>query len=127
MRVILHTDASLTLRDFDQPDFVVESEAPDAHYSALPMFATSLGLCTFAVVAEYAKRFQADTADMEIDLDWDYVDDPYRIGNIDMVIRWPQVPEERLRSVERAATLCTIHNTLHHPPEISTRVVRSGE
>ncbi len=127
MRVILHTDTSLTLGEFDQPDFVVEAERDDVHYSALPMFATSLALCTFAVVAEYAKRFDADTGDMEIDVDWEYVPDPYRIGSIDLVIRWPEVPEERLQAVERAAKMCTIHNTLHHPPQIATRVVRSRE
>ena len=124
MDIVMHSDTSLTLRNFHQPDFAVDTEDPQAHFSALPMFAASLGLCTFSVIAEYASRFDAPTEDIEVDLDWDYVEDPYRIGSIDMEIRWPQVPESRLEAVERAAKRCTIHNTLHHPPQMSTRVVK---
>lgn len=122
MNIVMHSDTSITLRNFDQPDFDVKSEDAEAHFSALPMFAASLGLCTFSVIAEYAQRFDAPVENIEVDVDWEYVEDPFRIGSIDMVIRWPEVPEERLGAVERAAGQCTIHNTLHHPPEMTTSV-----
>lgn len=127
MRVLMHAETSLTLGDFAEPDFTVESESPATHFSALPMFATSLGLCTFAVVAEYAKRFDGQVDDLEIDVDWDYVDEPFRVGHIDLTIRWPSVPHERIEAVERAAKKCTIHNTLHHPPEIATQILGAND
>ena len=122
MQITLHSDRHLTLHSFESPEFEVESQSPDAHFSALPMFATSLGLCTYSVIAEYARRFDAPTDDIEIEVSWSYVEDPYRIGEIDMNIRWPSLPESRHNAVERAAAQCTIHNTLEHPPEIETQV-----
>ena len=124
---MLHTDTDITLNSFESPEFEVESESPDAHFSALPMFASSLGLCTYAVIAEYAQRFDTSAAEVEIDVSWNYVEDPYRIGEIDMTIRWPSLPESRQQAVERAAEQCTIHNTLEHPPPVETSVVIPAE
>ena len=122
MRIVLHSGTDITLTGFDEPGFEVESESPDAHFSALPMFAASLGLCTYSVIAEYARRFDAPTDEIDIDVTWNYVEDPYRIGEIDMEIRWPSLPESRQQAVERAAAQCTIHNTLVHPPSVETTV-----
>ena len=55
-------------------------------------------------------------------LAWSYVEDPFRIKKIDMEIDWPELPESRMGAAWRAAAMCTIHNTLAHPPEILTRV-----
>ena len=126
MLITLHSDNSITLGRFQEPDFQIESDSEDVHFSAIPMFATSLGLCTFSVIAEYARRFEADTASIEVDIDWSYEEDPFRMGQISMEIRWPELPEERLQAVERAASHCTIHNTLEHPPEMTTRVTRGA-
>lgn len=122
MKIVLDSPTSLTLRDFQNPDFEVESRDPEAHFSALPMFHVSLGLCTYSVVAEYGRRFDAPAEGLEVQMEWEYAEDPYRVGRIDMDIRWPGLPESRVQAVERAAAQCTIHNTLHHPPEMETRV-----
>lgn len=127
MLISLRSETSITLSQFREPDFQIESESDDVHFSAIPMFATSLGLCTYAVIAEYARRFDADATSIEVDVQWSYEEGPFRIGEIDMDIRWPELPEERLQAVERAASQCTIHNTLHHPPEMTTRVNRDSE
>jgi uncharacterized OsmC-like protein len=126
MLIFLEDQTSITLSQFSEPDFQIEAASEETHFSAIPMFATSLGLCTFSVIAEYARRFEADTTSIEVQVDWDYAEDPFRIGEIDMEIRWPQLPEERLQAVERAAAHCTIHNTLEHPPEMQTTVTRSN-
>ncbi|MGM0555281.1 MAG: OsmC family protein [Myxococcota bacterium] len=127
MLIFLEDDTSITLSQFDEPDFQIEAASEDVHFSAIPMFATSLGLCTFSVVAEYGRRFDADASSVEVDVDWSYREDPFRIGEIAMTIRWPDLPEERLQAVERAASHCTIHNTLEHPPNMQTTVTRSNE
>jgi uncharacterized OsmC-like protein len=125
MRIELRSDTSITLSAFHQPDFEIDAGSDEVHFSAIPMFATSLGLCTFSVIAEYARRFEADTSSIEVDVEWSYEEDPFRIGQISMDIRWPDLPEQRLQAVERAASHCTIHNTLEHPPQTETRVTTS--
>ncbi len=124
MRIVLHAESDLTLTDLEAPGFDVESEAEDVHYSALQMFATSLALCTASVLAAYGENLEVSIEGLAVRVRWDYVDKPYRVGQIAMDITWPGVPESRLKAAERAAATCTIHNTLHHPPEIETRVTR---
>ena len=124
MHILLHDDSDLTLSQFDEPGFEVEVDPEiHAHYSALQMFATSLGLCTASVLATYGERFDAPVDDLKVRVSWVYAEDPYRVDEIDMAIEWPSLPESRQEAARRAAETCTIHNTLHHPPEVATRIV----
>lgn len=125
MKIIMHGESDLTVSHLHEPGQEIEvDDGIHAHYSAMQMFATSLALCTLSVVASYAERLEVGIENLQARMKWDYVEDPYRIGSIDMELTWPEVPESRLKAVERAAAQCTIHNTLHHPPEIETRVTR---
>lgn len=129
MHIRMHGASELTLTSFDEPGFEVEhDEGVDAHYSALQMFATSLGLCTASVVGTYGERFDTAADDLAIRVEWSYADNPYRVDDIEMTIDWPSLPESRREAVRRAAEQCTIHNTLHDPPEVVTRVAdNSGD
>jgi uncharacterized OsmC-like protein len=125
MRITLHGESDLTVSHLHEPDQEIDvDEGVHAHYSAMQMFGVSLGLCTMSVLASYADQLEIGIQNMKARVKWDYVEDPYRIGSIDMEVTWPEVPESRLRAVERAAGQCTIHNTLHHPPEMSTTVTK---
>ena len=122
MNVVLNTSEDLELTDFAQPDIRLVQKNPEAEYSAMQMFATSLGLCTYSVLYGYAENIDADPDDMSIRIRWDYVDNPFRIGHIDMDIRWPGLPESRLKAAQRAASHCTLHHTLEHPPKVVTNL-----
>jgi len=124
MRVIMHNENDLELRDFNQPEFEVQAEDPEAHYSALQMFATSMALCTYSVLVAYSEQIDATTDDIVVKIQWSYADDPFRIGAIDMSIDWPQLPESRLAAAKRVAEQCTLHHTLAHPPRVTTSVQR---
>lgn len=124
MRILMHDEQNLELRDFHRPEFEVESADPRAHYSALQMFATSMALCTYSVLVAYSEQINADTHSMVVRIQWDYADDPYRIGNIDMHIQWPELPPSRLHAAQRVAEQCTLHHTLAHPPAVNTDVSR---
>lgn len=124
MKAILHGENNLEFRDFEEPDLQVDARDPEAHFSALQMFATSLAVCTYSVLAAYAEQIEASTEDLAIRLGWDYAEGPFRIGAIDMNINWPQLPENRLKAAQRAAAQCTLHNTLEHPPPVNTEVSR---
>ncbi|MEJ2646155.1 MAG: OsmC family protein [Gammaproteobacteria bacterium] len=122
MKILLHTEEDLEFQSFDQPGLEVEPRDPDAHYSALQMFATSVALCTYSVLASYADTIDVSDADMTMRIKWSYADDPFRIGHMDMDIRWPGVPDSRIKAARAAANHCTLHHTLEQPPEFVTRV-----
>jgi uncharacterized OsmC-like protein len=124
MKIIMHTEEHLEFKEFDQPGFDIEAHDPEAHYSALQMFATSLALCTFSVLVSYGETIDASTDNVSVRVRWSYVEHPFRIGHIDMDIRWPGVPPSRLRAARVAASHCTIHHTLEKPPEMVTEVHR---
>lgn len=125
MKVLLHDESDLTLTNLDEPGMEVEVDpGAHAHYSALQMFAASLGLCTASVLSAYGERFDTTTDDLSVRVSWTYAEDPYRVDDIDMRIEWPSLPDSRVEAAQRAAAKCTIHNTLHHPPNVDTRVER---
>lgn len=121
-------ESDIILRHFDEPGFEIDvDENVQAHYSAMQMFATSLGLCTASLLASYGDQFDTDIDDLSVRVRWTYADDPYRVDQIDMSLQWPSLPSDRIRAAERVAQRCTIHNTLHHEPSIETRVeTRTG-
>lgn len=122
MNVIMHHSEDIELTRFDEPGLNIDSHDPEAHFSAMQMFATSMGLCTYSVLAGYAEMDDIDTAQLSVRMRWSYTEHPYRIGRIDMDIRWPELPPARLEAARRAASKCTLHNTLEHPPKVETRV-----
>lgn len=124
MKAILHGEAEMEFRDFDTPSLEVDNRDPEVHFSALQMFATSMALCTYSVLAAYGEQMDAPTDDLVIRMQWSYTEGPFRIGAIDMGIDWPRLPENRLKAAQRAAAQCTLHNTLEHPPEVTTEVRR---
>jgi len=101
-------------------DITLESEA--MYFSAMHMFVAALGRCTFAVMEDYSMRIDAETEDITIDLSWEYASQPTRISHIAMLIHWSELPDSRLKAVQRAAHLCTLHSTLHDCVEIETIV-----
>ncbi len=98
-------------------------EVVGEHFGPLQMLATSLALCTASVVQAYGDTAQLNVAGFEIDVQWGYVEDPYRVGNFDMTLLLPPtVPPQRHKAVIRAANTCTVHHTLQHHPHIATDV-----
>lgn len=93
-------------------------EEGDAHFGPLHMLAASLATCTVAVLASWADAVGLELHGLEVRLAWTYVEKPYRVGDYDMEITWPALPEERLERARRVAEACTVHHTLTHPPSI---------
>lgn len=92
-------------------------------FGPLPMLALSLALCSASVIQSYAETAGLDMEGLTIDLRWEYVNDPYRVGRYDMTLHIPAtVPATRHRAIIRAADTCTVHATLMHPPAIETTV-----
>ena len=93
------------------------------NFGPLQMLATSLALCTVSVVHSYGETAGLDLTGFAVEVWWEYVDDPYRVGHYDMTVHVPEgLPAARHRAIIRAAETCTVHHTLTHSPVIETRL-----
>ena len=93
IQVLGKTELRLSRFDEDGLDIQLENKMP--RYSALAMFVTALGRCTFAVLDHYALRMDVPIENIVTHLEWDYHSDPTRFKTINMDIYWPEVPEKR--------------------------------
>jgi uncharacterized OsmC-like protein len=99
----------------DQP---LEDAGSDAGMTPPELFAASLGGCIGYYVARYCQQAGIDDAGLRVDCDWSTAEQPHRIGSLRVHIILPGLPEKRRKAVERAASLCMLHATLQHPPEL---------
>jgi len=124
MNIHVITQESLQLSDLESDELNVELKNEALYFGAISMFVASLGRCTYAVLNSYAMRLDVPVDNITMQLKWEYSQKPTRVSKIDMQISWPELPEKRLKSVERAAHLCTIHQTIHDCVEINTQLAK---
>jgi len=117
----------LRLSRFDKEEFDVQLENKMPRLSALAMFVTALGRCTFAVLDHYALRMDVPIENIVTHLEWDYHSDPTRFKTINMKIYWPELPEKRVASVERASHKCAISNTIKDCVEVNVSVFNKSD
>lgn len=122
MRLILEGEQRLHLQ-VDGAGLDVQSVEPGLSFSPLHMLAASLATCTAAVLIGWAQRARLPWEDLSIQVEWEYVEDPYRVGRYDMTLRWPGLPPGREGAALRVAQHCTVEHTLQYPPTIDLRVV----
>lgn len=121
MKITLLDDEGIRLTGAAGP-LTIEAESPEQSYSPFHMLASGLATCVYSVLQSWAHSADLASDDLSIDIRWSFTDDPYRVGSYDVDLRWPSLPEPRRRAAERAAHLCTVHQTLLNPPEIRTRL-----
>lgn len=115
----------LLLRNLGEPGLHLHGDAGGEGFGALQMFAASLALCTASVLTTYAKNvLKVDTQRLALGVRWEYAERPFRVGSMELVVRWPELPEDRVDAARRAAASCTVHRTLERPPDVTTTVTR---
>ncbi|HQU16679.1 MAG: hypothetical protein B7Z66_06735 [Chromatiales bacterium 21-64-14] len=124
MKIRLLGETELVVSELHDEHLTVTGDEAGLRFGAMEMFVTSLAACTYAVLASYAHQIDAGVADLHIRLRWHYKDRPYRIDTVEMEIRWPELPEDRVDAAVRAASTCTLHRTLERGVEVGTTVVR---
>lgn len=124
MKITLVTDERIRLTGAEGP-LTIESESAEQSYSPFHMLASSLATCVFSVLHSWASNAELPVNDLEIEIGWSFVEDPYRVGRFEVELKWPSLPPARAAAAERVAHLCTVHQTLLNPPEIDTRVSAS--
>ena len=124
MKITLLTDERIRLDDDGGP-LTIEAESPEQSFSPFHMLAGGLATCVYSVLHSWASNAEVPVNDLAIEVGWTFAEDPYRVGRYDTELVWPSLPPERAAAAGRVAHLCTVHQTLLHPPEIDTRVVAS--
>jgi uncharacterized OsmC-like protein len=123
VKLILEGETRIRLIYDDSLELGVESPDPLVHFSPLHMLAASLATCTMAVLLAWADTIRLGTDGLEVALEWDYAEGPYRVGEYRTRLTWPALPESRRPVALRIVEQCTVEATLRHPPFIDTRIV----
>ncbi|MEE9325925.1 MAG: OsmC family protein [Cocleimonas sp.] len=122
MKIKVIAQHELELSAFDEDGIEIILENKMQKLSALAMFVASLGRCTFAVLDHYALRMDVPIENITTKLAWNFLSEPTRFKTITMDIYWPEIPEKRVASVERASHKCAISNTIRDCVEINVSV-----
>ncbi len=100
----------------------VDAPTAETTFSPFHMLGGSLAACTYSTLASWAQNAKLTFTDLVIEVGWTFAEKPHRVGAITLELTWPSLPATRLEAAKRAAALCTVHQTLHHLPEMTTVV-----
>jgi uncharacterized OsmC-like protein len=118
MKITLLSDDAIRLEPVAAP-MTIEASSAEMVYSPFHMLASSLATCIFSVINSWATHAKIPVDDLAIDVRWKFGDDPHRVSDLDVTFDWKSLPPNRIAAAKRVAELCTVHATLHHPPNIT--------
>lgn len=121
MRILLVSDTRIRLDGGGGP-LTIEAESPEMGYSPFHMLASSLATCVYSVLRSWAEHAKLRGNDLAIEVEWQFAEAPYRVGSLHTRLVWPSLPEARRAAAQRAVSLCTVHKTLEHPPQLTAEV-----
>ena len=105
-----------------QSGTVIETDAPidnqgkGERFSPTDLVATALGNCMLTIMGIKARDMQIDLKGTEIDITKNMVTNPRRIGEIKVVINFPEslrADGKQRTIIERAALTCPVFESLH--------------
>ena len=118
MKITLLADDAIRLEPVAGP-MTIEASSAEMVYSPFHMLASSLATCIFSVINSWATHAKIPVDDLVIDVKWKFADEPHRVSDLDVTFDWKSLPPNRIAAARRVAELCTVHATLHHPPNIN--------
>jgi uncharacterized OsmC-like protein len=125
VKIILLSDEAIRLEPTPGP-MTIEALTPEQSYSPFHMLGSSLAYCTFSVMSAWATHADLKADDLALEVRWTFAEDPHRVSNIDLTFEWPSLPAKRLGAAKRVAEMCTVHETLLHPPHVSIEAAQPG-
>jgi len=121
VKIILLSDERIRLDGSPGP-LTIEAESAEMQYSPFHMLASAVATCTFSVLASWASHADLPVTDLVVEVGWSFVENPHRVGRMEVELVWPSLPEGRRAAAQRAAALCTVSRTLEMPPELAVQV-----
>jgi putative redox protein len=121
MRVVLLGEESIRLEMSGDGFEIASEEVPISPYHLL---AASLASCTALMFVSWAPQVGLDLESLTIAVSWEMaLERPKRVATMDMELRWPGLPADRVETAERVAGLCPIHATLTRSAAITRRII----
>lgn len=117
MKILLTSAESLRVEPTSGP-LTIEAPTADMSYGPFHMLGSSLAMCTFSVLQSWATNKKLRVDDLRIDVNWSFVEQPHRVGSMNVKLEWPSLAADMWPRALRVANLCGVHNTLTHSPEI---------
>jgi putative redox protein len=108
----------------DQPH---DEDGSDAGMTPPELFLGSLGACAAYYAEEYLLARGLPRADLEVRVSALKGEHPARITTVHLDVIAPGLPERHKIGILRAVNACLIKNTLHHAPQIITRLGCSAD
>jgi uncharacterized OsmC-like protein len=101
----------------DQP---TEAGGTDTAPTPTELFAASLATCIAFYAGSYLHRHGLPRTGLRVRTEFTMATDrPARVASLRVVVvPPPELPEQRRAALLAVASHCTVHNTLHEPPEI---------
>lgn len=121
MKITLLSDSRIRLEGGAGP-MSIEAESAEMSYSPYHMLASGLATCTLSVLHAWATNAKLPADGLALEVAWEFVEEPHRVGSMKVEIDWPGLPEARLAAAKRVADLCTVKQTFLHPPAITSEV-----
>ena len=121
MKITLLSDDSIRLENATGP-LTIEAETAEFGYSPFHMLGSALGVCIYSLLQSWAAHAGIAADALAIEVRWAFAEKPHRVGRFEVALQWPGLPEARRAAATRAATLCPVHATLTHSPEIAVEV-----
>jgi uncharacterized OsmC-like protein len=125
MKITLLADDAIRLEPIPGT-MTIEATSAEMQYSPFHMLASSLATCTFSVIESWASHAKIPLDDLVIDVRWKFGEEPHRVSDLNVTFEWPSLPANRVAAARRVAELCTVHATLHHPPNITIEPTTSS-
>lgn len=101
----------------DQP---VDDGGEDTAPTPTELWVAGLAGCVAFYGGRFLRRHDLAGEGFAVDCGFSFAADrPARVGTIEIVVRLPEgFPEERRKAFESVVEHCTVHNSMHAPPEV---------
>jgi uncharacterized OsmC-like protein len=100
-------------------DDTLEAGGPGDGWRPSELLMGALGTCMIGTMINFATNQGISVSDISMEVEEETVEHPERLGTIRITMRLDtDADDRRLRTLERVAGACKIHNTLERSPEI---------
>src|SRR5215470_1393162 len=102
----------------DQP---TDAGGEDTAPTPTELFVASLASCIAFYAGRYLSRHGCDRTGLAVSASYDLAtSQPARVSAVRVSLKVPTgLPPQRWRALAAVVSHCTVHNTLHNPPEVS--------
>jgi uncharacterized OsmC-like protein len=78
------------------------------------LLVVALGSCMNAMIVKYCHENDLDSAGTRMRIEYDYLEDPTRLGNFKIEITLPDHLKDRRDEIHDVVKACPVHQTMQH-------------